>query len=180
MATVKQGLRKVAFLLEEGYEDSEMQNPYDALVENGNDIDIISTEKGKELKGKKGTVTYTSHLAAGDAKAEDYEAIVIPGGGSPAKLREDPAVIAFVAEADGAGIPIAAICHGPQVLAKAGVLSGKTLTATASIQEEVEAAGGVFVDREVVVDGNLITSRKPEDEPAFIRETIAKIGVSAY
>ncbi|MFC3799995.1 type 1 glutamine amidotransferase domain-containing protein [Cohnella sp. GCM10012308] len=180
MATVKQGLRKVAFLLEEGYEDSEMQNPYDALVENGNDIDIISTEKGKELKGKKGTVTYTSHLAAGDAKAGDYEVIVIPGGGSPAKLREDPAVIAFVAEADGAGIPIAAICHGPQVLAKAGVLSGKTLTATASIQEEVEAAGGVFVNQEVVVDGNLITSRKPEDEPAFIRETIAKIGVSAY
>ncbi|WP_217596583.1 DJ-1/PfpI/YhbO family deglycase/protease [Cohnella sp. GbtcB17] len=180
MATVKQGLRKVAFLLEDGYEDSEMQNPYDALVENGNDIDIISTEKGKELKGKKGTVSYTSHLAAGDAKAGDYEAIVIPGGGSPAKLREDPAVIAFVAEADSAGIPIAAICHGPQVLAKAGVLSGKTLTATASIQEEVEAAGGVFVDREVVVGGNLITSRKPEDEPAFIRETIAKIGVTAY
>ncbi|MDI4648530.1 DJ-1/PfpI/YhbO family deglycase/protease [Cohnella hashimotonis] len=180
MATVKQGLRKVAFLLEEGYEDSEMQNPYDALVENGNDIDIISTEKGKELKGKKGTVSYTSHLAAGDAKAGDYEAIVIPGGGSPAKLREDLAVIAFVAEADSAGIPIAAICHGPQVLAKAGVLSGKTLTATSSIQEEVEAAGGVFVDREVVVDGNLITSRKPEDEPAFIRETIAKIGVTAY
>jgi len=180
VTTVKQGLRKVAFLLEEGYEDSEMRNPYDALVENGNDIDIISTQKGKELKGKKGTVTYTSHLAAGEAHAGDYEAIVIPGGSSPAKLRDDPAVISFIGEADKAGIPIAAICHGPQVLAKAGLLKGKTLTATASIQGEIEAAGGKFVDQEVVVDGNLITSRKPEDEPAFIRETIAKIGVTAY
>ncbi|MEK0312470.1 type 1 glutamine amidotransferase domain-containing protein [Cohnella sp. 56] len=180
MATVKQGLRKVAFLLEEGYEDSEMKNPYDALVENGNDIDIISTEKGKELKGKKGTVTYTSHLAASEASAGEYEAVVIPGGSSPAKLREDPAIIAFIGEADKAGIPIAAICHGPQVLAKAGLLDGKTLTGTASIQGEIEAAGGKFVDQEVVVDGHLITSRKPEDEPAFIRETIAKLGVNAY
>lgn len=180
MTTVKQGLRKVAFVLEEGYEDSEMKNPYDALVENGNDIDIISTERGKELKGKKGTVTYTSHLAASEAKAGDYEAIVIPGGSSPAKLREDDAVVSFVAAAGKSGIPIAAICHGPQVLAKAGLLNGKTLTGHASIQGELEAAGAKFVDREVVVDGNLITSRKPEDEPAFIREIIAKLGVNAY
>ncbi|MBB6730044.1 type 1 glutamine amidotransferase [Cohnella sp. CBP 2801] len=173
-------MRKVAFLLADGYEDSEMKHPYDALVENGNDNIIISTEKGKELKGKKGTIAYTSHLAAAEANAEDYEAVVIPGGGSPAKLREDPAVLEFVREADRKGIPIAAICHGPQVLASAGLLKGRTLTGYAGIQGEIEAAGGTFVDREVVADGNLITSRGPQDEPAFIQQTIERLGVSAY
>lgn len=177
---MKQSVRKVAFLLADGYEDSEMKHPYDALVENGNDNIIISTEKGKELKGKKGTIAYTSHLTAAEAHAEDYEAVVIPGGGSPAKLREDPAVLEFVRQADRKGIPIAAICHGPQVLASAGLLKGRTLTGYAGIQDEIETAGGTFVDREVVTDGNLITSRGPQDEPAFIQQTIQRLGVSAY
>ncbi|MCC3374718.1 type 1 glutamine amidotransferase domain-containing protein [Cohnella sp. REN36] len=177
---MKQSVKKVAFLLADGYEDSEMKNPYDALIENGNDVDIISTRKGAELKGKKGTITYTSHLTASEANPDDYEAVVIPGGKSPEALREDPAVIDFVVKANQKGLPISAICHGPQVLAKAGLLQGKTLTSYPGIRDEVEAAGGKFVDREVVVDGNLITSRGPQDEPAFIRETIDKLGVSAY
>jgi protease I len=177
---MKQSLRKVAFLLADGYEDSEMANPYDAIVENGNDAVIISLEKNKELKGKKGTIAYRSHLAAKEANPDDYEAIVIPGGQSPAALREDEAVLDFVRRANDKGVPIAAICHGPQVLASAGLLKGKTLTGYPGIRGEIEAAGGTFVDREVVVDGNLITSRGPQDEPAFIKEIIDKIGVSAY
>jgi protease I len=177
---MKQSVRKVAFLLADGFEDSEMKNPYDAIVENGNDPVIISLKKGDELKGKKGTITYTSHLAASEAKADDYEAVIIPGGQSPSKLREDPAVIEFVRRAHERGIPISAICHGPQVLAKAGLLRGKTLTGYPGIEAEIREAGGNFVDREVVVDGNLITSRGPQDEPAFIKETIDKLGVSAY
>ncbi|GIO13018.1 glutamine amidotransferase [Cohnella xylanilytica] len=177
---MKQSVKKVAFLLADGYEDSEMKNPYDAIVENGDDPVIISLRKEDELKGKKGTITYVSHLAASEANASDYEAVIIPGGGSPAKLREDPAVLEFVRKAHERGIPIAAICHGPQVLASAGVLRGKTLTGYSGIKDEIQEAGGAFVDREVVVDDNLITSRGPQDEPVFIKETIDKLGVSAY
>lgn len=177
---MKQSLKKVAFLLADGYEDSEMKNPYEAIVENGDEAVIISMKKGDELKGKKGTIAYTSHLAASEANVSDYEAVIIPGGQSPAKLREDPAVIDFVRQAHERGIPIAAICHGPQVLAKAGILRGKTLTGYSGIQEEIQQAGGTFVDKEVVVDGNLITSRGPQDEPAFIKETIDRLGVSAW
>jgi len=177
---MKQSLKKVAFLLADGYEDSEMKNPYEAIVENGDEPVIISLKKGDELKGKKGTITYTSHLAASEANVADYEAVIIPGGQSPSKLRDDPAVIDFVRQAHEKGIPIAAICHGPQVLAKAGVLRGKTLTGYSGIQDEIKQAGGTFVDKEVVVDGNLITSRGPQDEPAFIKEAIDRIGVSAW
>ncbi|MBN2981950.1 MULTISPECIES: type 1 glutamine amidotransferase domain-containing protein [Cohnella] len=177
---MKQSVRKVAFLLADGYEDSEMKNPYDAIVENGNDPVIIGLAKNQELRGKKGTISYRSHLTAKEANPEDYEAVIIPGGKSPAALREDEAIVDFVKRANGKGIPIAAICHGPQVLARAGLLGGKTLTGYAGIRGEIEEAGGTFVDREVAVDGNLITSRGPQDEPAFIQAIIDKIGVSAY
>lgn len=177
---MKQMTKKVAFLLAEEFEDSEMSKPFDAMIENGTEGVIIGKEKNAKLTGKNGSVTYTSHLAASDAKAYDYEAVVIPGGNSPSHLRDDEHVLHFVKEADKLGIPIAAICHGPQVLASAGLLRGKTLTSYPGISEEIERAGGTFVDREVVVDGNLITSRMPEDEPAFIDAIIQKIGVSAY
>ncbi|RKP53820.1 type 1 glutamine amidotransferase [Cohnella endophytica] len=177
---MKQMTKKVAFLLADEFEDSEMSQPFDALIENGTEGVIISKEKEAELKGKNGTVSYVSHLAARDAQAGDYEAVVIPGGKSPSHLRDDESVLRFVKEAEKLGIPIAAICHGPQVLASAGLLQGKTLTSFPGISEEMIQAGGTFVDREVVEDGNLITSRKPEDEPAFIDAIIRKIGVSAY
>lgn len=177
---MKQGVKKVAFLIADGYEDSEMQNPYEALTKNGNDAVIISLEKNAVLNGKQGTISYTSHLTAGDANAADYEAVIIPGGQSPAALLKDPQMIRFVQDADKAGITIAAICHGPQLLAQAGLLKGRTLTGYPGIAAEIREAGGSFVDKEVVVDRNLITSRTPEDEPAFIEEIINKLGVTAY
>lgn len=177
---LKQNTKKVAFLLADGYEDSEMKNPYDAITKNGNDAVIISLEKGAELKGKKGTIKYTSHLAAEEANAGEFDAVIIPGGKSPAALRENAAMVDFVKKADEKRIPISAICHGPQLLATAGLLHGKTLTGYPAIQDEITQAGGHYVDKEVVVDGNLITSRRPEDEPAFIQATIDKLGVQAY
>jgi len=172
--------RKVAILLADEFEDSEMRNPYEALSKNGHEIVIISLEKEKELKGKKGTISYTSHLSAKEANPDDYAAVVIPGGRSPAHLREDKDVQAFVRAIDEAGKTVAAICHGPQVLASAGLLKGRTLTSYPGIRDEMTQAGATFVDKEVVVDRNLVTSRTPEDEPAFIAETIAKLGVNAY
>lgn len=172
--------KKVAFLLADGFEDSEMKNPYDEMVRNGHDAVIIGLTAGEELKGKKGTISYMSHLSIDEAKATDYAAVIIPGGSSPGKLMNIEKVQQFVKEADAAGITLSAICHGPQVLAAAGILEGRTLTGYAGIAEEVKKAGGTFVDQEVVVDRNLITSRKPEDEPAFIGATIDKLGVYAW
>jgi protease I len=177
---MKPPTKKVAFLLAEDYEDSEMKNPYEAIVKNGNDAVIIGLEQGKELTGKKGTVSYTTHLAADEARAADYSAVVIPGGKSPSRLRESEAVLEFVREADRRGIPISAICHGPQVLARAGLMKNKTFTSYPGIAEEIAIDGAVFVDKPVVVDGNLIMSRTPEDEPMFIDETIRRLGVDAY
>lgn len=177
---MKQSAKKVAFLIAEGYEDSEMNHPFEAMTKNGDAAVIISLEKGTELSGKNGTITFTSHLAAEQAEARDYEAVIIPGGGSPSLLLQNKHMLRFVKEADLAGIPIAAICHGPQLLAAAGLLKGRTLTGAPEIAEEIRQAGGTFVDRSVVVDRNLITSRKPEDEPAFISEIIERLGVTAY
>jgi len=172
--------KKVAFLLADGFEDSEMKNPFDEMVKNGHETVIISERAGEELRGKKGTISYTSHLSIDEASAGDYAAVVIPGGSSPGKLMDNEKVQQFVQEADSAGITIAAICHGPQILAAAGILEGRTLTSYPGIASEVEKAGGRFIDKKVVVDQNLITSRTPEDEPAFISEMLEKIGVNAW
>ncbi|WP_371825271.1 type 1 glutamine amidotransferase domain-containing protein [Paenibacillus soyae] len=175
-----QNTKKIAFLLAEGFEDSEMQNPYDEMVKNGHETVIIGLRAGQELKGKNGTVSYTTHLSIDEADPNDYAAIIIPGGSSPSKLMDNKNVQQFVQEADASCVTIAAICHGPQVLAAAGILEGRTLTSYPGIAGEVERAGGRFIDKKVVVDQNLITSRTPEDEPAFISETLEKIGVNAW
>lgn len=175
-----QQAKKVAFLLANDFEDSEMARPYDEMVENGHEAVIISLKGSEELKGKKGTISYTSHLGIEEANADDYAAIIIPGGQSPSHLMNNEAVQAFVKEADQAGTTIAAICHGPQILAAAGLLKGRTLTAYPGISAQIEAAGGRFVDEEVVVDRNWVTSRTPADEAAFIGEIIDKLGVNAW
>ncbi|NIK78818.1 protease I [Paenibacillus castaneae] len=172
--------KKVAFLLANDFEDSEMKNPYDEMVKNGHEAVIISLNSNEELKGKKGTISYKSHMGIKEANAADYAAIIIPGGKSPSHLMDNTDVQAFVQKADQAGTTIAAICHGPQILAAAGLLKGRTLTSYPGISDEITAAGGHFVDKEVVVDRNLVTSRTPEDEPAFIRETIDRLGVNAW
>ncbi|TJY41347.1 protease [Cohnella pontilimi] len=175
-----QGSKKVAFLLAEGFEDSEMKNPYEAIVKNGNDAVIIGLEKGVELTGKRGTVSYTTHMSAEEADPSEFSAVIIPGGKSPSHLRESDAIIRFVQEADGQGVPISAICHGPQVLQRAGLLKNKSFTSYPGIAEEIAVDGAVFLDKPVVVEDNLIMSRTPDDEPYFIEETIKRLGVDAY
>lgn len=172
--------KKVAFLLGDEFEDSEMVNPYEAIMKNGHEAVIISLERGVDLRGKNGTITYKSHLAAREADPSDYDAVIIPGGKSPAHLLDSEDVIAFVTQMDKDGKTIAAICHGPQLLVKAGLLDGRNLTAYPQLHAEINDAGGRFIDKAVVVDNNLITSRTPEDEPFFIEETINKLGVAAY
>lgn len=165
-------MSKVAFLLAEGFEDSEMQVPYDEVIKAGHQADIIGLKKHETLLGKKGSVSYAADKAVSEVHANEYDAVVIPGGSSPENLRLDPDILTFVQEADRAGKPIAAICHGPQILASAGLLKGRNITSYPPLQDDMVNAGAIFDDKEVVVDGNYITSRTPQDEPAFVRELL--------
>ncbi|ANY72350.1 type 1 glutamine amidotransferase domain-containing protein [Paenibacillus ihbetae] len=165
-------MSKVAFLLADQFEDSEMKTPYDAVKEAGHEAEIIGLKQGQEVKGKQGKASYTTDKAIADAKIEDYDAVVIPGGSSPENLRLDSHILQFVTAADRAGKPIAAICHGPQILASADLLKGRTITSYPPLQDDMVNAGAQFKDEEVVVDRNFITSRTPKDEPAFVRELL--------
>ena len=113
-------MSKVAFLLANDFEDSEMQVPYDEVKKAGHEVEIIGLQAGETLKGKGGKASYTTDKAIGDASASDYDAVVIPGGSSPKNLRSDAHILKFVTEINSAKKPIAAICHGPQILASAG------------------------------------------------------------
>jgi len=167
-------MAKVCFLLADNYEDSEMVNPYNAIKEAGHEAVIVGLEKETELKGKKGA-SYTSEAAIDQVHANDYDAVVIPGGSAPEALRVSDQVVEFVKQANEQGKIIAGICHGPQVMISADILKGKNTTCFIGIRDDVKNAGSHFTDQEVVVDGNIITSRTPKDEPAFIREILNKL-----
>ncbi|WP_453990998.1 type 1 glutamine amidotransferase domain-containing protein [Bacillus nitroreducens] len=165
----------VCFLLADNYEDSEMKNPYEALNEAGHKTVVVGIEKGVELKGKKGTVSYTSDLSISEVKADDFDAVIIPGGSAPEALRVNEDIVTFVKQANEQGKVIAGICHGPQVMISADILKGVSATSYIGIRDDLKNAGSNFLDQEVVVDGNIITSRTPKDEPAFIREILNKL-----
>ncbi|MFD1170195.1 type 1 glutamine amidotransferase domain-containing protein [Oceanobacillus caeni] len=168
-------MANICFLLADDYEDSEMKSPYDAMNEAGHKTVIVGLEKGAELKGKKGTVSYTSDLSISEVKADDYDAVIIPGGSAPEALRVNDEVVEFVKQANEQGKVIAGICHGPQVMISADILKGVNATSYIGIRDDLKNAGSDFLDQEVVVDGNIITSRTPQDEPAFIREILNKL-----
>ncbi|WHX48039.1 type 1 glutamine amidotransferase domain-containing protein [Paenibacillus woosongensis] len=165
-------MSKVAFWLANGFEDSEMQVPYDEVKKAGHEADIIGLKAGETLKGKQGKAEYQVEKAIADVKVADYDAVVIPGGSSPENLRLNEGILQFVKEANEAKKPIAAICHGPQILISANLLKGRTITCYPPLKDDMINAGAEFKDQEVVVDGNYITSRTPEDEPAFVREIL--------
>jgi len=165
-------MAKVAFLLADQFEDSEMKVPYDELNKAGHDTHIIGIEQGAKVSGKQGKESYTIEQSIANAAAADFDAVVIPGGSSPENLRTNEDIIAFIKEINEAGKPIAAICHGPQILASADLLKGRTITSYPPLKDDMVNAGATFVDQEVVVQGNFITSRTPEDEPAFVSEIL--------
>ena len=159
--------KRVALLVEEEFEDRELIGPCDALREAGAEVTLIGPISGATFQGKRGQATVTSDLAAGQARIADFDALVIPGGHAPERMRMRHAMVDLARDAMEAGMPVAAICHGPQLLISADVLRGRTLTCWPSIAIDVKNAGGLYVDKPVVEDGNLITSRKPDDVPAF-------------
>lgn len=169
---------KVAILAVDGFEQAELVEPKRALAEAGATVHIISAKAGK-IQGFK-------HVDKGDAidvdstfdqaRPDDYDAVVLPGGvvnGDAIRLL--PQAQAFVKAADAARKPIAVICHGAWLPVSAGIIKGRTVTSWPSLQDDIRNAGGTWLDREVVEDGNLITSRKPDDLPAFNKTLIAQL-----
>ena len=162
---------KALIMLAEGFEDLEFWYPLMRLKEQGIDVDVAAPRPGK-VTGKHG-YTYDVRLAVGGLSAEDYDILVIPGGRAPELIRLDEMAVAITRDMMQAGKIVAAICHGGQVLVSADIIRGKRVTGWKGIRDDLKAAGGRYVDREVVVDGNLVTSRCPDDLPAFMRETLA-------
>jgi protease I len=158
---------RVALLLGQGFEDSEFRVPYDRLRSAGHVVEIIGTKPGEELAGYKGKEKATAERSIDEVRPEDYDALLIPGGQSPDHLRADPRFVEFVKRFDRTGRPLAAVCHGPQLLISAGLVGGRTVTAWKTIQEDLRQIGANVVDRPVVVDGNWITSRQPQDLEEF-------------
>jgi protease I len=162
---------RIACVLDVDYEDSEFQEPYDAFKAAGHQVTIVGLQSGKALKGKKGQVTTKAEAGIDQVRPDQFDALFIPGGYSPDHLRADPRMVAFTKAFFNADKPVFAICHGPQLLITARVYKGRTMTAWATIQDDLSQLGTKVVDQDVVVDKNLVTSRQPSDIPAFIRES---------
>ena len=166
---------RIACVLTDFYEDPEFDDPFRAFQDAGHDVTIVGLKAGQEVKGKQGKSTATVDSAFADTSPEQFDALFIPGGYSPDKLRAHPEAVSFVRAFFDASKPVFAICHGPQILITADVLEGRRLTAWKTIQADLQRLQTKVevVDEEVVVDGSLVTSRQPSDIPAFIRESLS-------
>ena len=175
-------MARIAFVLGNDFEDSEFRIPYDSLREAGHQIEILGTKAGEVVEGKQGKEHVKIEAACADKDAAQYDALVIPGGYSPDHLRMDRNVVRFVQHFVQHDKLVAAVCHGPQLLIEADAVEGKTMTSWPSVHTDLVNAGARWVDREVVEDGQLITSRKPDDLQAFsaaINHRLAKASPQA-
>ena len=171
--------KRIAILATNGFEQSELMDPRESLKTAGYAVDVVSPEAGsiRGWKGKDWGDSVAVDVALADADAKDYDALVLPGGViNPDKLRMDAAALNFIrAFADDDKV-IAAICHAPWLLVESGIAKDRDVTSWPSVRTDLEKAGGRWRDGAVVEDGNLITSRKPEDIPAFSRAVIRRVG----
>ena len=172
-------MARIAMIVDEMFEDSELRVPHDRLREAGHEVVLVGVEKAKRLAGKKGKEKFTPDRTIDEVTPGEFAALVIPGGYSPDKLRTNKGMVELVREMFDRGKPIAAVCHAPWMLVEADALRGRTVTSWPSIRTDLTNAGATWVDREVVVDGNLITSRKPEDLEAFSRTLIDLLDAGA-
>ena len=167
--------KKVAFLAADMFEEVELAEPWKALEQAGAELDLVSLKDG-EIQGfnhydKAGSFKVDKSVE--EASANDYDALVLPGGvGNPDNLRQDENAVQFVRDFFDQGKPVAAICHAPWMLIEAGVVRGRTVTSFPSLQTDLRNAGADWVDEEVHVDNGLVTSRKPDDLPAFCRKLV--------
>ncbi|MFY0760599.1 type 1 glutamine amidotransferase domain-containing protein [Metabacillus dongyingensis] len=165
--------KKIAVVVTDHFEDSEYTEPAKAYQEAGHQLTVIENEKGKTVKGKQGQETIKVDASIDEVNADDFDALFIPGGFSPDILRADDKFVTFTKKFMDDNKPVFAICHGPQLLITAETLKGRDVTGYKSIAVDLKNAGANFHDKEVVVCGNqLVTSRTPDDLPAFTRESL--------
>lgn len=167
--------KNIAFILADDFEDAEFEIPYNRLKEAGLNAVIVGLQAGKHLCGLHDRVCVTTEKSLDDVSIDDFDALVIAGGYSPDKLRAHEQAVNFARDFMNAGKIVGAICHGPQLLITADVLKGRTLTSWSTVAVDIENAGGNFVDKQVVVDECLVTSRNPQDAEAFSRKLIELI-----
>lgn len=158
-------------LLENGVEDAEFIYQYYRFQEEGYQMDIVAPKAKKEYIGKHG-VPFTSEYSPAEVNLDAYEAVIIPGGQAPDRMRIHRDMVDLVKSAHRKGIVIAAVCHGPQMLIEADIVRGRIATSWPSVRTDLKNAGANVVDEAVVVDGNIVTSRSPEDLPAFCKATL--------
>jgi protease I len=167
-------MKKMLILMENGVEDSEFIYPYYRFQEAGYKMDIVAPKAKKEYIGKRGG-TFTSELSPNEVDLDIYDAVIVPGGQAPDKMRIHPDMVELVKVANAKGKIIAAICHGPQMLIEADIVRGKTATSWPSVRTDLKNAGARVVNEAVVVDGNLVTSRSPDDLPDFCKATLNRL-----
>ena len=164
--------KRIAILAEEDFEDSELIEPLRSMKNAGARVVIVGTGSKESYRGKRGNASVSVDTTADKVKVEDFDAVIIPGGYAPDKMRRDPSMVELVKKAYELGKVVAAICHGPQLLISANIVRGRKVTSWPSIAVDLENAGADWVDAPVVQDGNLITSRKPADLPRFNKAII--------
>ena len=167
-------MKKILIISGDMCDDSELQYPYYRLLEAGFEVDIASKEK-KPIVAKH-YYKVEANLDIEEINPDNYDGLLLPGGLAPEKLRQIPKVLEVVREIFEAGKPVSSICHGQQILISSKVLKGKTATCYPGIRDDLINAGANYVNEQVVVDGNLVTSRRPEDLPYFMREFVKLLG----
>ncbi len=167
--------KKIIILVEELFNDHEFWYPYYRLKEAGAEVVVVGSGSDETYKGKSGTVAKPD-VSADQVNAADFDGIIIPGGYAPDMMRRHPKMVQLVKSVFEAGKVVAAICHAGWMLASAEILEGRTVTSFFAIKDDLVHAGATWVDKDVVVDGNLITSRTPDDLPTFMRAIIKELG----
>lgn len=178
VAEVSETRKRVAVVLAKNFEDIEATSPIASLELHHADVTVVGVERGP-VEGKKGEVIEVT-TTFDDVSPDEFDLLLIPGGGAPENLRIHDGAVSFTRDFMATNKPVAAICHGPQLLISAKVLNGRTLTCVSKIRDDVVNAGGHYVDEELVVDGNLITSRTPADLPSFNDAMLRSLGVPAH
>src|SRR5437764_2705084 len=172
--------KKIAFLAADAFEESELTKPWKALKDAGAELELVSLEEGEitalNEQNLKAAKRVDVDKTVEEANAADYDGLVLPGGvGNPDKLRADENAVNFVRDFFEQGKPVGAVCHGPWTLVEAGVLRGRTLTSYPSIQTDIRNAGGTWVDQQLCVDGNITSSRKPDDLDALCDNIVERL-----
>jgi protease I len=167
--------KRIAILAEEDFEDAELMEPLRAMKNAGATVVIVGSGSKKSYKGKRGSTEVKADTTADEVDASDFDAVIIPGGYAPDKMRLHRPMIDLVRKAHAAGKIIAAVCHGPQLLISAEIVKGRRVTSWPSVEIDLKNAGAIWVDEPVVRDGNIITSRKPSDLPQFDEAIVAAL-----